>query len=889
MAIGMNDSGDANGNADVPGAGLPTPAEHFGFELGADRRLADWEEIAGYFWRLDAASDRVRTLEIGKSTEGNPFLMAIISSPDNIANLDAHRETQRRLADPRLVSDGGEAARLMARAKAVVAVGCSIHATEAGATQMSPLLAHRLAAGNDDDALRILDDAILLLLPSLNPDGLGKVKAWYEASLGKKYEGIMPPFLYQKYTGHDNNRDWFMFTQRETRLVLERCLNAWHPHILLDMHQTRPNGSRMILPPFVDPTGPNVDPIITAQIAMLGTAMAADMAAEGKAGVAVNAVYDAYSPNRTYQHYHAGVRLLSEAAGARIATPVKLRAQDLRSDRGETPALATWNHPLPWEGGEWRLRDIVDYDLSAAMSCLWHAARLRQTLVGNFYRVGKNALADADPPYAFVVPTAQHDAYAAAELLGTLRAGLVEVHEAAAPFSADGQRFAAGSRVILRGQPYWAYAKTLMEQSQYPDLRVGEGGPPKQPYDVTAHCLPLQMGVNAYAVKSRFAADLRLLGDDEARSAAFAARPELRGRGAKTGVAPHFKANAGAGQVNPADLDAAAYVVPTESNASARLVNRLLDAGVEISRASRAFTAGGASYGAGAFAARGGAALRDAIAGMGGASNASREDAMLLNALGAMPDGAGLRRLRMPCVGVYKSHIPAVDEGWTRFVLEEYGFRYESLSDADIRAGGLHERFDAIALPHQRPAHMSKGHGDYYHPAYIGGLGDEGAAELRRFAELGGALVTWDGSARYAMRHLGLKVRNVVADMKRADFYAPGSLLAVLLDTNHPIAYGMPSLTAVMFYDSPAFDIREGRVVGKYPLRNPLFSGLLIGPEKLYGRTALALIPVGKGEVTLMGFRPHFRAQARGTYKLLFNALYAAAWDRGGDGSDGAG
>ena len=831
-----------SGKANAP---IPTPAQYLGFEPGEDRKLADWPQLVAYFTLLAQKSDRVKTIELGRTTEDNPLLIAIISSPENIANLDKYQRIQQRLADPRSLTDA-DANRLISRGKAIVAITCSIHATEVGATQMSPLLAHRLAASDDPDVRRVLDNAILLLIPSLNPDGLIKVKRWYESTLGEDYEGVMPPFLYHKYTGHDNNRDWFMLTQRETRLMVERCLNVWHPHILLDMHQTRANGSRMILPPFVDPVGPNVDPILQAEIAMLGSAIAADMTAQGKAGVAVNVVYDAYSPNRTYQHYHAGIRLLTEAAGVRIASPVDIRERDLQSDRGETPTQQTWNHPLPWRGGTWRLRDIVDYDHAAAYACLSHAARLRDTLVRNFYQVGKNAVSHSDPPYAYIIPPQQHDARAAAELLGVLRAGLVEIHQAAAAFTADGEIFPAGSRVILRGQPYWAYAKTLMEQRKYPDLRTHAGGPPKAPYDVTAHCLPIQMGVNAYAISAKFTADLKPLADHEF-TAAFAIHPKP----ARSVDQP------------------AAYIIPPESNAAASVVNRLLAERIPVSRSDRPFAADGAQYRRGAFVAHSDVAAL--------INDFSPDDALLLNPVQSPPE-TPLRPLRPPRIAIYKSHIPALEQGWTRFVLEEYGFPYALLTDADAREGDLAARFDAILLPHQRVRQIHKGHGaSYYHPTYAGGLGDEGAAGLRRFVEQGGTLITWDGSSRYAVQHLELPARNVLAGLSRSEFYAPGSLLAMLLDSAHPLAYGMPQLAAAMFYDGPAFDVRRGRVVGKYPLRNPLFSGLLIGPERLYNRAALATVPLGKGEVVLMGFRPHFRAQARGTYKILFNALYAAA------------
>ena len=285
---------------------IPTPSEYLGHEVGEDRKMAGWAEIVAYFETLDELSDRVVTVEIGRSTEDNPLLMSIISSPDNLERLEDYKKIQEKLADARAIADDEEARLLIERGRAVVAITCSIHATEVGASQMSMLLAHELVTSESDDTRAILDNVILLLLPSVNPDGLIDVKEWYESTLDESYEGVMPPFLYQRYTGHDNNRDWFMFTQQETRLVVKHCFNAWRPHVALDMHQTRSNGVRMMVPPFVDPMGPNVDAILNAESAMLGAAMSADMTAQGKAGVAMNVVYDSYSPNRSYQQYHGG-------------------------------------------------------------------------------------------------------------------------------------------------------------------------------------------------------------------------------------------------------------------------------------------------------------------------------------------------------------------------------------------------------------------------------------------------------------------------------------------------------------------------------------------------------------------------------------------------------
>ena len=825
---------------------IPSPEEFLGFRVGDDRKLAGWSHIVDYFQVLGGRSQRVRVDEIGKSTEGNPFIVATISSPDTISELDRHLESQQRLADPRTL-DEQAAAELIESSKVVVMVACSIHAVEVGASQMSMLLAHRLASGDDPDVARILDNVILLLVPSLNPDGLITVKRWYDATIGTEYEGVNPPFLYHRYAGHDNNRDWFMFTQAETRLVVEHCLNRWHPQIVLDLHQTRSTGMRMILPPLVDPIGPNVDPVLQSQLTMLGSYIASELTTQGKAGVAMNVVYDGYSPSRSYPHYHGGIRLLSEVAGARIATPVSLSKDELKPSRGESPTTASWNHPLPWKGGRWGLDDIVEYHLAAATACLNNAARNRSTWVRSSYEVRGRAVTAAGNPSAYLVPEAQADPNTAVEMLALMRTADVEVHEATAPFTADGRTFPTGTRVIKRLQPNWAFAKTMLETQSYADLREFPGGPPKEPYDATAHSLPIQMGVSTVAVKASFDAELRSLDVSSA------------GRGA-------VRCHAGGRPV--------AYLMSPNTNASVRAINRLLAAGARVERCREPFEAASTVYQPGTFCVAGGERLAELIA------EVAERESLTFDAVSALPDLA-TDHIHAPRVGIYKSYVPNPEEGWTRFVLEEYGFSHRPLLDSDVRAGSLRANLDCVVLPHQRTRQLERGQDPSSYPEeYTGGLGDAGAKSLRAFVEEGGTLVTWDGAARYAIHRLDLPVSNALACATRSEFFAPGSLLRVELDIAHPIAYGMPATAAAMSVSSPAFDVSRGSVVARYPAGNPLLSGWLIGAERIEGKAALVDVPMGKGRVILIGFRPHFRAQARGTYRILFNSLLYSSTGR---------
>ncbi len=487
----------------IVGQGIPEPVEFFGFNLGGDRKLADWEQMTGWYVLLAERSDRVTLDTLGETTWGAPFLMVTVTSAENHARLGELREIQLKLADPRLISGPLELEDLLERGKTVALVTEGIHATEVGGPQMAARMIHRLATSNDEKVLEILDNVILLDIPSLNPDGLDMIVHWYQRWVGTEYESAPLPTLYHPYVGHDNNRDWYAFTQIENELTVTEAHNAWHPQIVHDIHQMGGTGARIFFPPFIDPWEPNIDPLLTSAVNQLGSYMAAEVLAQGKQGVVTNAIYDAFTPARAYQHYHGGVRILSETASIGVASPVTVSMEDMGERRGLDPRKSAWNFPVVWPGGEWCLMDIVDYMEAGVMALLTNAAVNRRYWLENFYQINKKAV-DKWPewPAAWVIPAQQRNQTGLDAVLRILTLGDVEVHAAQASFTAGGSRYEAGSYVVPMNQPYASFAQTLLSRQEYPDLRLYPGGPPKPPYDVVAHTLPLLMDIEATSVET---------------------------------------------------------------------------------------------------------------------------------------------------------------------------------------------------------------------------------------------------------------------------------------------------------------------------------------------------------------------------------------------------
>lgn len=891
-------------------ADMPSPRDALGFEPGEDRKLADWSQIVDYFKRLDTASPRVSVHQIGVSTERRPFIVAIISSEKNIENLPRIRQAQARLADPRLIATPQERQQLIGETPAIVAITCSIHSTEIVASQMAMQLAYNLASDKSARTKEILANTVLLLIPSVNPDGIDIVTDWYRKTLGTKFEGTSPPVLYHRYAGHDNNRDWFMLTQAETQMVSNLFWREWFPEIVYDVHQQGQFGSRMCVPPFFDPHNPNIDPVIVRQVGAIGMRMASNLTAAGYRGVVTNSTYDMWWHGglRSAPYYHNAIGILTEAASVRIATPLDLRREQLRaSTRGlANPLVAATNFPLVWEGGRWSMRDILNMELITCRTVLEEAAGRREELIRNFVDIAERAIETGkrEAPYAYIIPDRQHDRPTADRMINILLQQGVEVHRAKSDFTLDDKKYGKGSYVVLLAQPYRANVKCLFEPQRYPDRRLYPGGPAEPPYDVAGWTLPMQMGVDYIETEKQFDAELKKIDAGDLL-------PPEDSRYEKVGRD-----------------DLPGTFMPPNTIRSYAVLNSFLNisrstvGGFKIWRLKKELQFKGQTFPAGTFVAQ-----REILV------NKPRSKKVVIDNQQRLYIGTDLQPsaelIVKPRLALYRSWMGSMDEGWTRWVLEQFGFDYKNIYDAEVRAGNLKNSFDVIILPDQSMQQIVAGNrAGSYPPEYTGGITDAGVANLKSFVEAGGVLVCLNASSEMAVKRFDLPVKNVLDGLRRDQFYAPGSIFRATLDTSHPVAYGMPAESDLYFVsgsrrarsedpdDTPvpdnaprsdtqsrndpaapdavprsqsarsdaqsllvsafAFEITDAaraRTVARYTEGNPLRSGWLLGPQYVAGKSALVDVDLGKGRVVLFGFRTQHRAQTWGTFKLLFNSI----------------
>jgi hypothetical protein len=865
-------------------AKIPTPESVLGFKPGTDNRLATYDQVVAYLKALDAASPSLTLREAGRTTQGRPVLFALISSPGNLASLGRFREIALRLAHPAGLTDAA-ARRLAGAGKAFVHIDGGCHATEVAGPQMIPQLAYDLLTRDDPQTRLILADDIVILFPSMNPDGQQMVGEWQAKNLGTPYEQSGLPRLYQDYVGHDNNRDGYMLNMIESR-VMEHFWRQWEPQIVYVHHQTAPFPARIWLPPFSEPVGLEAPALTAREVNMIGMAIAKGLEESGRTGaIHMGASFDAWYPGYVdYAPIFKNIAAFWTETAGNMAAPREYKPEDLPAPFRDLRPQSLYSGP--WRPGWWRLADAVGYDETASLAVLEYAARYKDALLFNRFQAGRDQIARGGrtAPFAYLIPQSQRDVVAAVEMLRRLAFGGVRVRQLTAAVEVEGATYPAGTWVVPADQEFAALARELLDIQKYPDLRQYPGGPPSRPYDAAGWTLPLQMGVVCVPMSTPMSDELKArmapLGpaaDPKAAAASY--------NGKEAADAAPFDSVPGIGfDASPA---AAAIVPPPGTISGSGPVLAVDPAQNNAFRALHmAWQAGGT------------VSLEPPAAGqdrrylIGGLSEAAQEEMVRTLALTAERTAPGGTPIGKPRVGLFQPWSGSMDEGWTRWILERYGFVPIILHPEDFHAP-LRDKIDVLILtddariPIEGAAGgqgMRSGAGSAraVRPEYAYALTPDDLKAFEAFVRGGGTVVCFNSACRFAIQQLKLPVKNAVEGLKSEEFFLRGSIVEIETDATHPVMAGMPARAAVFVDSSPVFDLLEGfqgTVPAKYAAAgSPLRSGYLIGEKYLQGKAAAVDVNLDRGHVVLIGFRPQWRAQSFGAFRVVFNAaLYGRA------------
>ncbi len=830
---------------------VKSPEEFFGKKIGDDRVLVSYPRICEYFAYLDEKSDRLLWKNEGNSTLGQPMYLAAVSSPANLARLEELIEINRLQTNPDQIQTGQEET-LLEKARTFVLITATIHSTEIAASQMALLLAHQLVSEDSRQWKEILEEVVLLLMPSINPDGNVMVTDWYQKYLGTSYEGSSTPFLYHHYAGHDTNRDFYMLNLKETQVVNRILHHRYFPHIFLDMHQMGNSGPRMFVPPFKDPFNANLSPLMLREIEMIGAYMAKKLQEEGKKGVANAYGFDAYWPggSKNTAWYKNVIGILTELASVAIASPIHIDANELRGGGKGLPEYKPQvNFPDPWPGGWWRLRDIIDYEMTACRALLEIAALDRKSFLRNYLDRGRNSieLGLSSPPHAWLIPQDQWDEGATLTFLRKMAENGVRLFRAEASFQQDNLIIREGDFIIPMDQPYRPFIAAMMEKQRYPEILFTPEGPMITPYDSAGWTLPLLTGVRSQALQEPPAEDLIKRFDPETW-----AEPLIEGAG---------------------DY----YLIPARNLASFKLANRLLDLGLPLQRVLREEP----GIPAGDFL-----LPVETLAGAKLLELAGKERLVIGRC--TPPPGTAKQSLKKIRLAVFQPHIPVIDEGWTRWVLDNYGFSFSTVKNSDLQDKSFAGKYDLLIIPSMNRSIIVDGkysaaaQPPHFPPAFQGGIGKQGLENLLDFVRRGGRLVLLDAAYEIARQDFKLPIRNVLEGVPRSEFYCPGSILRLQIETTDPLGWGCREEGILFFAGSAAFrtdiprEVKSGRsVAARFAEQGPhLLSGYLLGEKHLDRTVAAVRFSYQQGEIVVLGGRMQYRGQSLASFKLLFNSIF---------------
>lgn len=805
----------------------------FGALPGDDRVLIDWEPMCVWIDDLSQASDHLCSQVVGTSTDGAEFRLIIASSPETLANLEDVIARRAQLVSSELYRDVSNSHGKLAGNKPVVLITAGIHATEVGGVQMMPQFILDLA--QSERYHELLEKIIVLIVPTLNPDGMQLVHDWYRQTLATNAEGTSPPALYHQYAGHDNNRDWYQQHLQETQVIVDEVHRIWHPHVVIDLHQMGQKSPRYVIPPYIDPVELHAHPLVYQLAGELGSKIAADHMRVGNRGVCSGVMFDCYSPTRAYMHYHGGVRILAEAASCGIASPIYVEESEI-SHFSDTPSSSPSSHmPLPFRGGEWHLADIIHLHRQTIDTVLQEVANNADRWMADQWRMLGDQV-NSDACGGWIVPPLkqQVDPAAARELIEILQRGDVEIYVAENdPVIQD------GSFVVPIQQPFGSYAGALLDLVTYP--------PGNTPYDVTSHCLPVHMGVDVRYHDASMLDTIRAL--TEADLTPF-----------QPAIAADIRSNAW-------------LAIDPRSSSSIRLVNHALQTGSTVLRSTKPVFSQNRIIPAGAWLITDGT-MWDVMA------HAAR-----MHVRSWIIDAAALSTVEVvkPRIGIYDpEHTSASDFGWLKLWLERSGFTYRVITSEEIIHGAL-EGLNTLLFPHaSMDIYAAKGR-QMYPQRYTRGLSDRVTSMLKTWLHQCGHIIAFEGAVSALKKPLGLDLGMPLTKLKSHTFTSSGAAVRIVPSSEDELTLGIEEPFAAMQIGPYGFELRDsGHQISAatFARKGPVVSGLIQGEDHLAGLSALVQLSLGMGHVTAFAFRPHFRTQMLASEPILTNAIM----QRFGDG-----
>lgn len=846
------------------GNDLVTPESYFGFQPGSDRMLFTYEELIAYLEKADAMSPRLKLVEIGKSPQGRVIYIAFISSAENITNLERLQVINKKLAlDPALSEQ--EKSNLIKEGRVFVLATLSMHSGEVGPSQSAPLIAYDLTTTTDPEKLGWLDDVVYMMVPCHNPDGMDMVVNHYKKYKGTKYEGSSMPGVYHKYVGHDNNRDFVILSQEDTKAIAAIYNKTWYPQVMVEKHQMGSTGPRYFVPPMHDPIAENVDAGIWTWMTLFGSNLIEHMTAQGLTGVSQHYLFDDYWPGSTETCLWKNViGMLTEAASVQYAKPIYIEPNELRVyGKGLSEYKKSINMPEPWPGGWWRLGDIVEYEVASTYSLIETSSLYREKILTFRNDLCKREVkkGETEAPYYYIFPSDQHDSSELVNLVKLLDEHGIDVYRLSAAVIIDGREYKKNDIVVPLAHSFRSFIKEVLETQEYPVRHYTPGGKIIKPYDITSWSLPLHRGINSYEINQR--------------------SEELENNLQKIDKSFQLKEKA------PENYWAALFSV--NHNESFQAIFQAHQEGLEVSRTTASIKIDQKIIPAGSFI----------VQNTSGSLNKLIENLSVSPIYLTEKSTVKTVRIKFPRIALVETFFHDMDAGWTRFIFDKYNISYQVIHPGDFKDINFTKKYDLVVFPDSPKSILMDGKwkskDEYfissYPPEFTKGIGKDGMKKLMTFLDQGGLIVSWGRSVRMFKGTLEIPLgkdegeefqlpfNDVSEQLQKDGLYFPGSLVKINIVPDHPLTFGLPSEIGVFYRGRPAFTTSlprfdmDRRVIASFPEKNILLSGYSEKEEKVGNKSAMVWLRKGKGQLVLFAFGPQFRASTQVSYKLLFNAL----------------